>query len=276
MLCGTQGRDGKLTAGEQLKQVRNRLGITTRQVEEYSKTIAETEGNEDFSISNAWITRIETETTIVPSIHKLYSLAAIYRMKFTDLLRLFGLDLDHLTKYNLLLPHTHLAQLEIYDNERAVAFPVRFDPGFRADQTNLVSRMVEVWGDVPLAVLQHLDLQRSLYGYIGLTDCSLSPLIRPGSFVQIDQHQTKIQQGHWATEFHRPIYFIEMRDGYACSWCELHGKQLVLIPHPSSGCPVRQFAFPLDAEIVGRVTAVAMRIVETHQLSNRIESRAQS
>jgi transcriptional regulator with XRE-family HTH domain len=267
-----------VTAGEQLKQDRNRLGITTRQVEEYSKHIAEAERNEDFCISNAWITRIETDSSIVPSIHKLYSLATIYRLKFTDLLRWYGLDLDNMSKYHMSmpLPRTYLAQHDVYDEHRTVGFPVRFDPGFRADKTNLVSRMVEMWGDIPVAVLQHLDLQKSLYGYIGLSDCSLAPLIRPGSFVQIDDQQNRVQQGHWPTEFHRPVYFIELRDAYACSWCEVHGKQLTLIPHPSSGCAIRQFTLPTEAEVLGRVTAVAMRIVDAPSGSTRQELRAQS
>jgi hypothetical protein len=159
------------------------------------------------------------------------------------------------------LSQTHLTQLAVYDEDVPVAFPVRFDPGFNVEMTNLLSRMIEIWGEVPISLIQHLDLRKSLYGYVGLTDHTLYPLLRPGSFVQIDDHQTKIQKPPWRTEFERPIYFIELRDGYACSWCELQGKELFLIPHPLSGCKIRRYAFPTDAEIVGRVTAVAMRIV---------------
>ena len=86
-----------MRAGERLKELRNRLGITIREVEEYSRKIAESEGNEEFYISNAWITQIEnTEST--PSVYKLYSICVIYRMKFTDLLMLYGIDLEKITK----------------------------------------------------------------------------------------------------------------------------------------------------------------------------------
>jgi hypothetical protein len=70
-----------------------------------------------------------------------------------------------------------------------------------------------------------------------------------------------MQASEWRTEFDRPIYFVELRDGYACSWCEVRGSQLTLIPHPLSGCAIRQFAYPSEAEIVGQVTGVAMRLV---------------
>ena len=37
------------------------------------------------------------------------------------------------------------------------------------------------------------------------------PLLRPGSFVQIDSHVNRTHPSRWRTEFDRPIYFIELR-----------------------------------------------------------------
>src|SRR5216683_353800 len=184
---------------EELKEIRSRLGITTRDVADFSQKIAEMEGNPEFHISNAWLTQVENSDS-VPSIFKLYSLSSIYRLKFTDLLLLYGVD------------------------------------------------------------IQHLDIRHGLYGYIGLQDMTLYPLLRPGSFVQIDPRVRKVQPMRWRTEFDRPIYFVELRDGYACSWCDLLDDQLLLLPHPLSPCSVRKFKYGTDAEIVGQVTAVAMRL----------------
>lgn len=248
---------------EQLKELRSRLGITTRDVAELSQKIAESEGNPEFQISNAWLTQIENSDS-VPSIFKLYSLSAIYRIKFSDLLLLYGLDLQKLGFHQLAapLPNTHLTTLEVYDSDRPVSFPVRFDRSFDLDSTNLLSRMVELWGEVPIALIQHLDIRHSQYGYVGLQDFTLYPLLRPGSFVQIDSRVRKVQPLRWRTEFDRPIYFVELRDSYACSWCDLLEDQLLLLPHPLSPCSVRKFKYGTDAEIVGQVTAVAMRLTE--------------
>jgi transcriptional regulator with XRE-family HTH domain len=252
-----------LQPSQKLKDVRARLGITTRDVSELSQKIADHEGNSEFHISNAWLTQIENSDS-VPSIFKLYSLSAIYRIKFTDMLSLFGVELDHLHQHQLSSPlmNTHLTTLEVADEEKTVSFPVRFDRGFDIDNTNLLSRMVEVWGEIPIALIRHLDIRRSQYGYIGLKDYTLYPLVRPGSFVQVDQNVRKIQPRKWRTEYDRPIYFIELRDGYACSWCELQDGRLFLIPHPLSPCTIRNLAYGADAEIVGQVTAVAMRITD--------------
>lgn len=262
-----------MRAGEHLKDLRNRLGITTRDVEEYSRKIALDEANEDFHISNAWLTQIEN-TESIPSIHKLFSLSIIYRKSFHELLSLFGVELDKIISYQFSMPldKTHLAKLEVVEQTQVVTFPVRFDRGFNIEKSNLLSRMVEVWGEVPIPIIQSLDLKHSLYGYIGLKDFTLYPLLRPGSFVQIDDEMNGVHPGPWRTELDRPIYFIELHDGYACSWCELQGGRLTLVPHPLSPCGTRQFAYPEEAEVVGRVTAVAMRLVNysddfSHEIS---------
>src|SRR3990172_5065318 len=202
--------------------MRRRLGITMREIEEYSQKIAEAEGNEEFFLSSARLFQIENQES-TPSIYKLYSLSIIYRGKFTDLLALYGVDLGKIAQYQLATPleKTHLTNLEVYDQERAISFPVQFDPGFSLEKTNLISRMVQTWGQVPIALIQHLDFRRSLFGYIGLKDYTLYPVLRPGSFVQIDDKLTKVQKPPWRTEFDRPISFVELHDGYVCSWCEL-------------------------------------------------------
>ena len=268
-----------LRAGEQLRELRLRLGMTTRDVTNLSAKIVNSEGSEEFRISNAWLSEIENSESI-PGIHKLYSLSVIYHVKFGDLLQLYGVDVQKISKLQIEmpLPKTHVTPVEVFDETGTVTFPIRFDQTFDRTKTNLLSRMVEIWGEVPIAVIRHLDVRRSMYGYIGLEDRTLYPLLRPGSFVQIDPRVSNILPLKWQTDYERPIYFVELRDGYVCSWCELQGNQLLLVPHPSSGCAVRQFKYETEAEIVGRVTGLAMRIVvpeepatgETAQLPKRL------
>jgi transcriptional regulator with XRE-family HTH domain len=252
-----------LSPGEHLTKLRVRLGISTRDVEKLSQQIAETEGNPEYQISNPWLTQLENSDS-VPSIFKLYSLSAIYRVKLADLLLLFGIDPQKSILHQSAspLPNTHLTALEEQDPEKTLSFPVRFDRGFDLDNTNLLNRMVEIWGEVPIGLIQSLDLRHSLYGYIGLQDFTLHPLLRPGTFVQIDQRVRKIQPLRWRSEYDRPIYFIELRDGYACSWCELQDGHLLLLPHPLSAVRVRRLNYGVDAEIIGQVTAVAMRLTD--------------
>lgn len=251
-----------MNPGNRLKDVRTQRGISLREVEQESLKIAEERGNPELVVTNHWLTKLENGDR-QPSVYTLFALSAIYRVKFSEMLSIFDLDLDWLGKYQLenRRERTFLLGLENPDTKSTVSFPVSFDPGFRVDATNLISRMVEVWGEVPVSVIQHLDLRRNRYGYIGLQDYMMYPLLRPGSFVVIDENLRKVQASHWRTEMDRPIYFVELRGGYACSWCEMEGDSLLLIPHPLSPCQHRRFDAQ-GAEIVGQVTAIASRIVD--------------
>jgi len=225
----------------------------------YSRLIAGTQGNQRYCISHSSLVEVENSTR-VPSVHKLFTLSALYRINFVDLLLFFGIDLDQINTARLAvkLPKTHLVPSEIYDTERRVSFPVRFDPGARIEESNLLSRMVQTWGEIPIAFVQNLGLRKYLYGFIGMDDYTLYPMIRPGAFVQIDDQDTKIDPDPGENEFERPIYFFQLRDGYAYGWCELEGKVLSIIPHGMSGRKTRQFNHPDEIDVVGRVVAVAM------------------
>jgi len=90
-------------------------------------------------------------------------------------------------------------------------------------------------------------------------------LHKPLAFVQIDPEQNKVIRGVWPSEHDRPVYFVELRDNrYACSWCELEGNYLLLVPSPKSPVHIRQFRYPQDADVVGRVVGFAHLIAPTH------------
>jgi transcriptional regulator with XRE-family HTH domain len=252
-----------LEAGQRLKAARERLGLSTRDVQRMSARIAAEKRNQEYYLSHAWVTDIE-QGKFVPRLFKLYSLSAIYDKSFLEIASFFGLRIADLgrDRASMGFPKTHLLDQGEDAETQNVSVPVEFKPEFRFEKTNLLARIVERWNEVPLGLLQHLDLRKSMYGYIGLEDKTLYPLIRPGSLVQIDPSQRKITSAQWRTEFERPIYFIELRGGYICGWCQLDKSQLIVIPHPQSRQAVRNFDYPSQAEVIGRVTGVAMRIVE--------------
>jgi len=251
-------------AGKRLRAERLRARLSTRAVQKLSQQIAhEKNDNQDYYISHGWLTEVENGK-FTPSIYKLYSLSLIYKCSFLKIMGFFGINvLDAAREQRLVsLPHTYLIESSLDLPEQTLTLPLELRKNAELANTNLVSRMFETWGTIPVALLQQLDLRRCLCGYIGLEDYTLYPLIRPGSFVEIDERQNKVKAGSWQNEFDRPIYFVELRNGYACSWCELDGNQLMLVPCPQSRGQVRQLRYPTEADIIGRVTAVTMRIAE--------------
>jgi transcriptional regulator with XRE-family HTH domain len=252
----------KPSVGAQLRELRLRVGLTTREVETRSHRMADERHNQEFYLSHAWLTDIENDK-FLPGMFKLFTLSVVYHRRFTDLVSMVGIPLSEIGRLqrSIELPKTHLLESQTDIESEPVSLPVEFKTEFQLEKTNLLARVVEKWDLIPVGFLQHLDLHKSVYGYIGLEDYTLYPLIRPGSLVQIDASRRKLSTEKWKTEYDRPIYFVELRNGYVCSWCQVDRGQLIVIPHPQSHQDVRRFDYPTQAEIVGRVTGVAMRIV---------------
>jgi len=57
----------------------------------------------------------------------------------------------------------------------------------------------------------------------------------------------------WRSEFERPIYFVETRNGFVCCWCHVSRDRIVLQSHPLSPVPVRTLKHPQEAEVIGQV-----------------------
>ena len=249
--------------GERLKEIRYRMGFTLRDVALLSREIAKQEGNEEYYISNPWLTQLENKDAI-PSIHKFFSLSCIYGVSLGDLLTFFGVNARKAIDYHLQIPaqRTHRLEADGPDLDAQVNLAARVEPPLDLNRTTLLSRMVRFWGDLPIELFRRLNFPGSQYGYIGLNDRTLDPILKPGTFVQIDPEVRRVLPSSPHLELDRPIYFVEFREGYACAWCEQEGNELLLIPHPLSDSRVRRFAYPRDAEIIGRVTGVAMRIAE--------------
>lgn len=249
-------------AGQKLKRARERMGLRYRDVEDFSQRIADRRKNSEFSIAISRLSDIENRG-VVPSIYKLYSLCTIYRLDFPEALRWYGIDLGDLPSDALFLQpdKTHLAN---FTPESAFSFgelqvPLSLDPGVDLSKTTFLSRFIQNWGVLPLMLVGSLDLRSYRYGFLGLDDWFMYPLLTPGSLVLIDESRRKVEKSGWSCEADRPIYFLEHRDGWICSWASLNGDTLTAIPHPASDAEPRFFRFPSEIDILGRVAGVAHR-----------------
>ena len=145
----------------------------------------------------------------------------------SETLRWYGVDPAALTADSaaVQLPETHT--VGIAGNEDGQVQLPLLDPGFDISKTTYLSRMIQRWGKFPLALFDNLDLQNHRYAFIGSEDWTMYPLIPPNSLIQIDESKRKIMNSGWTSEFDRPIYFFEHRQGYVCGWCSLTDNQLV-------------------------------------------------
>jgi transcriptional regulator with XRE-family HTH domain len=264
-----------LPAGKSLRALRERLGLTMRDIETSSARLAEKYRNEEFSIPPSRLSDIETKG-ILPSIFRLYTLAIIYRRDFRELLSWYGVDLNNVAADLGMIapPRSHLS--ETLSGMASVQVPIRLDPGFDEHRTANLGRMVEQWGLVPLSYLAQFAQSDFTYGYIGTQDFTMYPIIPPGSFVQVDEEKNKVLEGAWRSEYERPIYFVETREGHTCCWCSMRKDDVILQPHPLSPVPVRVLRHPQEAEIIGQVVGVAMKLTEWQVYGSSPGSKGQS
>jgi transcriptional regulator with XRE-family HTH domain len=251
-------------AGKRLRAKRERLHLSIRRVAEMSEKIAHDKNDPAFFVPHNWISDLENGKSKPRLLPRFHSLSLIYDCDINEILAAFGLNIADLGKERgvVTLPHTHLSGVPLLPANTASAAPI-LPTKPALEETNLVHRMFHGLGEMALFLVQQGGGTDLVYGYVGTDDYTLDPIIRPGAFVQIDPHQNKIVRGVWPNEHERPVYFVELRDNhYACSWCELEGNHLLLVPSPKSPVSIRHVRYPQDAEIVGRVVGFAHRIAQ--------------
>jgi transcriptional regulator with XRE-family HTH domain len=255
--------------GQKLRRVRERLNLRVRDVEQASLKIADKYHDDEFAVLINRVSEIENRK-LVPTVYKLYSLCAIYRLDLLDVLEWYGISLASLPADSMLadVPGTHPVSFQA-SRQGEVLLPLTLDPGFDLRRTTYLSRMIQRWGRLPLLFLETLGLKEQRYAFIGTEDWFMYPMLQPGTFIMIDETTRRIQNTGWSNEFERPIYFLEHRQGYACGWCNLAGDQLILQPHHASTCEPQIYTYPTDIDVIGQVSGIAMRLDQGRRRRSR-------
>src|SRR3989441_12088640 len=180
--------------GLRLRQARELLGLTYRDVERASYELAARRGRPDFILHISRLAYIENRG-VVPSLHKLYTLAAIYRLNPLEIFGLYDVPIEECFHdgTSVPVPRTHLMAAPT-----SLRIPMKFDPAFDRRRTEFLSRLVEKRGHFE-GVLTNGHSRHS-YGYIAMSDRRMMPLLRPGSIGLVDGSVRKVDDGDWPTE----------------------------------------------------------------------------
>jgi len=246
--------------GQKLKKRREELDLRYRDVVEASGKIAERRKSDEYRFVLSRLSEVENQQAL-PSIYKLYTLCAIYRLDMLEVLEWYGIDLSLLPGDSAVISpgRTHAIEFR-EDVNGTVPFPLSLDPGLDLRRTSFLTRMIQRWGKLPLLLMNVPDPRSYRYAYVGTEDWSMFPVLHPGSLLLIDDTKRKVQSSGWTSEDDRPIYLLEHREGFFVGWCTIADGLLILQPHPSSETPARVFQFPSEIEVLGQVVGVAMRL----------------
>jgi len=216
-----------------------------------SRSIADVKGNADFYVSHSTLADVETGS--VPSIHKLFSLAACLKVSLEELLLVFGIDANEVRQFAGHGEPGLRGPSALEAREPGFRFQLNFDASFNTHETSLLRLNPQELAALPAALRNRLDPRRYRYAVVGLKDDTMGELIPPGSLVEVDVMQNAVQVSDWRSMRERPVYLVWHTDGHSCCWCQLEGKELTLLPYPLSRQPVRRFKVPREASVIGRV-----------------------
>ncbi len=243
--------------GFRLRQARERLGLTYREVERASIELAATRGRSEFILHISRLADIENRN-VVPNIYKLYSVSVIYHLSVSEISSWYEAPFQQAFQDGVSFPspRTHLS--EFLNLEPKIA--KEEDRLSDTSPTRLLDDLPPNLGCMP--GLQSKTKGRYRYGYIGLSDRRMTPILRPGSMVLVDTQVKRIEDNQWKNEYDRPIYFVELRSGHRCGWFYQNRKQLIMQPHTLSHCLPEAWRFPDEAELVGQVVGVVTYLSE--------------
>jgi len=240
-----------MESGKQIRALREERSMKPSDIERITRNIAEAKGNSDFYISHSTLSDIEAGS--IPSIHKLFSLSVALKVNLNDLLSAFGIDLLEPSMPKPEVPSNTLAAPVGPVREPSFRFQLNFDTQVGTDQTTLLRVQSREFAALPPVLRDRFDPTRYRYAFIGSKDDSMADLLPPRSLVEIDTTQKNVDAFAWRTLRERPIYLVWHPQGHTCSWCQVEGKELILIPHPLSQQRVRRFKMPSEANVIGRI-----------------------
>lgn len=236
--------------GLRLRRQRERLGLSYRDVERASFQIAMNRGRPDFILHISRLADIENNN-VVPTLYKLFSLAAIYHLDPLELSAWFEAPFQQASHEGASFPppRTHLAEPFL-----PPAIPIHTEGSLDADVSSLLAHLPSALGGSPGPWPSQ---KRFRYGYIGLSDRRMAPILRPGSVVIIDTSIHTIDDSAWSSEYDRPLYFVELHEGYRCGWFCRSKSTLIMQPHTLSHCAPEAWRTPEEAELVGQVVGIS-------------------
>src|SRR6267143_823117 len=125
-----------MDSGKWIRELRDVRFVKSSDIERVSRSTADTEGNADFYVSHSTLADIETGS--VPSVYKLFSLAACFKVSLEELLSVFGIDANEVRQFAGQGEPGLRGPTAIEARDLISAFQLNFDTGFNSRETSLL------------------------------------------------------------------------------------------------------------------------------------------
>lgn len=152
-----------------------------------------------------------------PSIHQIFALSRISGYRVADWLRVFGFDLEDITRLQIEISskRTIVLDTSLTDPNERIPWLRNRPLGEPIPSITPLARLVEVEPPKRIASVSQLD-RHFIYAKIGAEDALAFPDLTPGSIVRVDPNVTADLVGRQNSGISDRLFLIEHSNGFCC------------------------------------------------------------
>ncbi len=243
--------------GPLLRRARLRMGLSLREASAISREIARLLNDMRYFTAPGSLSDYEAVNVPPRHIHKIFTLCVAYSLDLQTVFQILGLDPGHSGQEpipQLLTGSTMSASAEIVAETDGTA------------QAGFFEKLLGEFGQIPFFLRSALPALSGLHNP-SLKDCfwvggaqKSHPYMAGALLALVNRQKKKPNDCASRPIWQQPLYLVLQRDGtYLCGCCSREDNSLVLHTYPGGVHRRDQFR-SRDAEIIGKVVAVARKL----------------
>jgi hypothetical protein len=199
-----------------------------------------------------------------PTLHAVLEVADVFSLTLDGAHRLFGYELERIREYDLRLNagRTHIIETYPFERDLPIELPSQLGSDEVFTRTSTLHDLVRGWQtEVPIRTLEDGNWRQhgAFYVHVGTED-SLGSSLPPGALALV----VPVDDAERLRPNPRAIYLLQFGNGYRCSRCVVtRGKLLLLVSGRRYNGP-REFGYPREVRIAGRVRMFALELPSPH------------
>ncbi|MGH9723477.1 MAG: hypothetical protein ACRD41_00285 [Candidatus Acidiferrales bacterium] len=247
-----------------IRTSRMRAGLSFREASTLSRWIARTLDDQMYFAAAGTLSDYENVASPLRHVQKIISLCVLYCFDFWSFLRAAGIPVDLLGSDPMSDEFSEPVSLRpIQPSSDSAGLRM---VGERGD--GLLSSLTEKWEELPLFLRSALPEISGLKGislsdifWVGRSQDPIHPALAGASLLSVNRRVKAPSQPKLLTPWDQPLYIVLLRGGsYVCGSCELRRGVLIVHPHTEGPYNSIQLKVGIDAEVIGRVTAILRRL----------------
>src|SRR6266404_581940 len=206
------------------------------------------------------------DPSLIPTIHQMLALSHITNHRLYDWLAVFGFDLDHISRLQMLIPRQRTTPLDpsVYDVQVWIPWFADRPNTWQVPPIAPVGQFLASARPRRAAELLALSKRRFLYCKIGDGDVHAFPHLAPGSIVRVDDLRSEELLSEGKNNSKSQLFLVEHGTGFTCSQLLVLEKDRIMLYSPERPCAQLELRLGKEARILGVVDAEIRPIRVNH------------